>query len=90
MGAGALVDLADKNGFTPLMAAAMHGNLEIFRELLARSTNLHAETRCKDGSDLLGTGARWRQSGNRQSLLWNVCLQCLNGEAAPGALFKEP
>ena len=25
------VDLADKNGFTPLMAAAMHGNLEMFR-----------------------------------------------------------
>ena len=54
MGVGALVDLADKNGFTPLMAAAMHGNLEIFQELLARSTNLHAEARCKDGSDLLG------------------------------------
>jgi len=36
------------------MAAAVHGNLEIFRELLARSNNLHAETRCKDGSDLLG------------------------------------
>jgi ankyrin repeat protein len=54
IGVGALVDLADKNGFTPLMAAAMHGNLEIFRELLARSTNLHAEARCKDGSDLLG------------------------------------
>ncbi len=51
---GALVDLADRNGFTPLMAAAMHGNLEIFRELLTRSTNLHAEARCKDGSDLLG------------------------------------
>jgi ankyrin repeat protein len=52
--AGALVDLADKNGFTPLMAAATRGNLEIFRELLAHSTNLHAEARCKDGSDLLG------------------------------------
>jgi ankyrin repeat protein len=54
LGAGALVDLADKSGFTPLMATALHGNLEIFRELLARSTNLHAEARCKDGSDLLG------------------------------------
>src|SRR5206468_1399680 len=42
------------NGFTPLMAAAMHGNLEIFRELLARSTNLRAEARCKNGNDLLG------------------------------------
>jgi ankyrin repeat protein len=52
--AGALVDLADKNGFTPLMAAAMHGNLETFRELLSHSTNLHAEGRTKDGGDLLG------------------------------------
>ena len=52
--AGALVDLADKNGFTPLMAAAMHGNLEVFRELVTRSTNLHADAQCKDGSDLLG------------------------------------
>jgi ankyrin repeat protein len=51
---GAHVDLADKNGFTPLMAAAVHGNLEIFRELLGGSSNLHAEARCKDGSDLLG------------------------------------
>src|SRR5947209_13703322 len=34
----ALVDLADKNGFTPPMAAAMHGHLEIFRELLARNS----------------------------------------------------
>src|SRR5438270_6913244 len=54
LGAGALVDLADKNGFTPPMAAAMHGQLETFRELLARSANFHAEARCKDGSDLLG------------------------------------
>src|SRR5437868_3300307 len=54
LGAGALVDLADKNGFTPPMAAAMHGHLEIFRELLARSANFHAEACCKDGSDLLG------------------------------------
>ena len=52
--AGALVELADKKGFTPLMAAAMHGNLETFGELLSRSTNLHTEARCKDGSDLLG------------------------------------
>jgi ankyrin repeat protein len=52
--AGALVDIADQKGFTPLMASAMHGNLEMFRLLLARSTNLHAEARCKDGRDLLG------------------------------------
>ncbi len=52
--AGALVDLADEKGFTPLLAAAMHGNLEMFGALLARSTNLHVETRCKDGRDLLG------------------------------------
>src|SRR5438128_7823474 len=52
--AGAVVDLADKNRFTPLMAAAMHGNLEIFQLLLTRSTNLHAEATCTDGRDLLG------------------------------------
>jgi ankyrin repeat protein len=63
IGVGALVDLADKNGFTPMMAAAMHANLEIFRELLARSTNLRAEARCKDGTDLLGTAL---DGGNRE------------------------
>jgi ankyrin repeat protein len=52
--AGALVDLSDKNGFTPLMAAAMHGNLEMFRSLLARSANLHVEAPSMDGRDLLG------------------------------------
>jgi ankyrin repeat protein len=51
--AGAAVDLPDKNGFTPLMAAAMHGDLEMFRLLLARSTNLHPEKPCADGQDLL-------------------------------------
>jgi ankyrin repeat protein len=61
--AGALVDLADKNGFTPLMAAAKHANLDTFRELLARSTSLHAEARCKDGSDLLGAAL---DGGNRE------------------------
>ena len=52
--AGALVGLADKNSFTPLMATAMHGNLEMFRALMARLANLHAEARCEDGRDLLG------------------------------------
>ena len=51
--AGALVDLADKNGFTPLMAAAVHGELDMFRLLLARSTNFHPEKPCADGQDLL-------------------------------------
>jgi len=51
--AGAAVDLADKNGFTPVMAAAMHGDLEMFQVLLARSTNLHPEKPCADGQDLL-------------------------------------
>src|SRR5206468_12874360 len=51
--AGALVDLADKNGFTPFMAAAMHGNLEMLQLLLARSTNFHPEATCTDGRDLL-------------------------------------
>ena len=52
--AGARVDLADETGFTPLMAAAVHGNLDMFRLLLAHSANLHAETPCTDGRDLLG------------------------------------
>ena len=51
--AGAAVDLADKNGFTPVMATAMHGDLEMFRLLLARSTNLQPEKPCTDGQDLL-------------------------------------
>ena len=51
--AGSAVDLADKNGFTPVMAAAMHGDLEMFQLLLARSTNLQPEKRCADGQDLL-------------------------------------
>ena len=51
--AGAAVDLADKNGFTPVMAAAMHGDLEMFGLLLARSTNLQPEKPCADGQDLL-------------------------------------
>jgi ankyrin repeat protein len=52
--AGAHVDLADKNAFTPLMAAAMHSNAETFQLLLARTANLHAEARTNDGRDLLG------------------------------------
>src|SRR5207302_10707841 len=52
--AGARVDLADKTGFTPLMAAAMHGNLEMFRAFLERSANLNMAARCRDGRDLLG------------------------------------
>ena len=52
--AGALVDLADKNGFTALMAAAMHGDLEMFRLLLVRTADLHAEAQTNDGRDLLG------------------------------------
>jgi hypothetical protein len=52
--AGALVGLADKSGFTPLMATAMHGNLEMFRALMTCLGNLHPEARCEDGRDLLG------------------------------------
>jgi len=51
--AGAAVDLADKNGFAPVMAAAMHGDFDMFGLLLARSANLHPEKPCKDGQDLL-------------------------------------
>src|SRR5881397_2476198 len=56
--AGALVDVADKNGFTPLMAAAMYGNAETFQLLLARTDNLHAEAPTNDGRDLL----EWRST----------------------------
>ena len=51
--AGAAVDIADKNGFTPVMATAMHGDLEMFQLLLARSNNLQPEKPCADGQDLL-------------------------------------
>src|SRR2546423_7419172 len=52
--AGAAVDLSDKNGFTPLMAAAMHGDTEMFRLLLVRSVNFHPEKPCVNGQDLMG------------------------------------
>jgi ankyrin repeat protein len=52
---GASVDVADANGFTPLMAAAMHGNLEMFSLLVGRTADLHTEARTHDGRDLLGT-----------------------------------
>src|SRR5437870_8928104 len=51
--ASALIDVADTNGFTPLMAAAMHGNLEMFRLFLVRTANLHAAAWTKDERDLL-------------------------------------
>jgi ankyrin repeat protein len=54
LNAGARVDLADKSGFTPLMAAAMHGNLEMFRIFLERAPNVNLAARCSDGRDLLG------------------------------------
>jgi len=52
--AGAQIDLADKNGFTPLMAAAMHGDVAMFQLLLSRSTDLHVEGETNDGHDLMG------------------------------------
>jgi ankyrin repeat protein len=61
--AGALVDFADKNGFTPLMAAAMYGNAEMFQLLLVRTNNLHAEAPTNDGRDLLGMAL---DGGNRE------------------------
>jgi len=54
LAAGARVDVADKNNFTPLMAAAMHGNVDMFKLILARSDNIHPEVPCTDGRDLLG------------------------------------
>src|SRR5215471_1082393 len=63
--AGATVDLADKNDFTPLMAAAMHGDTEMFRLLLARSTNFHPEKPCADGQDLLALAL---DGGNQENI----------------------
>src|SRR5436305_13796410 len=54
LAAGARIDVADKNNFTPLMAAAMHGNVDMFKLILARSDNIHPEVPCTDGRDLLG------------------------------------
>ena len=51
--AGAAVDLGDRNGFTPVMAAAMHGDIDMFQLLLSRSINLQPEKACADGQDLL-------------------------------------
>ena len=38
--AGACVDLADENGTTPLMVAAMYGNIDILRELIGLVTSV--------------------------------------------------
>src|SRR5262249_3661950 len=51
--AGAAVDLADKNGFTPAMAAAIDRGFDMFGLLLARSANLQPEKPGADGQDLL-------------------------------------
>src|SRR5260370_16474410 len=40
--AGASVDLADEAGVTPLMEAAMRGNLELMREFVGYVTNIPA------------------------------------------------
>jgi ankyrin repeat protein len=61
--AGARVGIADKKGFTPLMAAALHGNLGMFQTILARLTDLRAEARCDDGRDLLEMAL---DGGNRE------------------------
>lgn len=43
--AGACVDLADETGLTPLMAASMHGNLEIINTFIPLVTNVAAKDR---------------------------------------------
>lgn len=43
--AGASVDLADENGLTPLMAAAMQGNMDLVRKFVGGVTNFHATDR---------------------------------------------
>jgi len=43
--AGACLDLADETGFTPLMAAAVQGNMEMIRAFVGRVTDVHATDR---------------------------------------------
>jgi ankyrin repeat protein len=43
--AGASVDLADENKLSPLMIAAMQGNVDMVREFISRVTNLEATDR---------------------------------------------
>jgi ankyrin repeat protein len=43
--AGASVDLADEEGLTPLMAAAMQGNVDVIRDFVGGVTNMNATDR---------------------------------------------
>jgi ankyrin repeat protein len=43
--AGASPDLADENGLTPLMAAAMQGNIDLVRKFVSGVTNINATDR---------------------------------------------
>ena len=61
--AGARVGLAGKKRFTPLMAAALHGKLDMFQAIFARLKDLHPEARCDDGRDLLEMAV---DGGNRE------------------------
>jgi len=72
--AGAVVDIADKSGFTPLMAAAMHGNAEMFQLLLARTADLHAEARTNDGRDLVGIALDGRNGQIVETVLEHLPL----------------
>ena len=72
MDAGAHVDLADANGFTPLMAAAQQGNFEMFRALLQRAEKLDLAARCRDGRDLL-----WAALDGRNARIVEAILQGL-------------
>jgi ankyrin repeat protein len=45
LNAGASVDLADENKLTPLMVAAMQGNVDMVREFISRVMNLEATDR---------------------------------------------
>jgi len=86
--AGAAVDLADKNGFTPIMAAAMDGDTEMFRLLVARSVNFHPEKPCMDGQDLLS----FALDGGNQEIITpccNVCRQNGIGQPADAARCPE-
>ncbi len=65
--AGASADLADDAGFTPLMAAAMQGNMDLVRKFVGGVTNINATDRT--GRSALQYAIAAQNSGMVQLLL---------------------
>ena len=78
--AGASVDLADENKLSPLMIAAMEGNVDMVREFISRVTNLEATDR--NGWSALHYAVA---SGNRETvnLLLSVMPLLEPGNSGP-------